>query len=124
MPFVYVVTKSGRCDDCLLPDFDDLHYTQAGSIYQCDTCNYYYEFKIGRRNKPYWARIDEEDVEKIIKPKKKKNRDTFEGEAYCVKCKDKRYFIGTIKTADSGRRMAQGTCHECGTKLNRILGKA
>jgi hypothetical protein len=26
--------------------------------------------------------------------------------------------------SQSGRRMAQGTCPVCGTKLNRILGKA
>ncbi|HEU5425892.1 MAG TPA: DUF5679 domain-containing protein [Actinocrinis sp.] len=26
--------------------------------------------------------------------------------------------------SDSGRRMAQGTCPTCGTKVNRILGKA
>lgn len=123
MPYIHIVPKSGRCDNCLLPDFDDLDYTQAGTIYQCDSCSYYYELKVTRRGKLYWARIDEEDVNKIVKSKKKKDKDTFEGEAYCVKCKDKRYFIGIIKTADSGRRMAQGTCHECGNKLNRILGK-
>ncbi|MDQ1668718.1 MAG: hypothetical protein QOE40_779, partial [Actinomycetota bacterium] len=26
--------------------------------------------------------------------------------------------------SESGRRMAQGICPVCGTKLNRILGKA
>lgn len=47
----------------------------------------------------------------------------FYGDAYCVKCKDKRNFIGRVITSDSGRRMAQGKCGICGTKLNRILGK-
>jgi hypothetical protein len=48
--------------------------------------------------------------------------ETYEG--YCVKCKAKRTFQGEVKTSDSGRRMAQGTCPVCGTKMNRILGKA
>jgi hypothetical protein len=43
---------------------------------------------------------------------------------YCVKCKEKRDFEGEVKVSDSGRRMAQGTCPVCGTKMNRILGKA
>lgn len=124
MPYIHIVPKSGRCDDCLLPDFDDLDYTQAGTIYQCDSCSYYYELKVARRSKLYWAQIDEEDVKKIIKPKKKKDNNIYVGDAYCVKCKDKREFEGTIKTSDSGRRMAQGKCWVCGTRLNRILGKA
>jgi Domain of unknown function (DUF5679) len=50
--------------------------------------------------------------------------EAYEGEAYCVKCKAKRSFKGEVKVSDSGRRMAQGICPECGTKVNRILGKA
>lgn len=50
-------------------------------------------------------------------------KNTFYGEAYCVKCKDKTWFEGQVKTSDSGRRMAQGICPQCGTKVNRILGK-
>ena len=46
-------------------------------------------------------------------------------DAYCVKCKDKRWIANMkITTSDSGRRMAQGNCDVCGTKVNRILGKA
>ena len=45
-------------------------------------------------------------------------------EGYCVKCKEKRTFEGEVRTSDSGRRMAQGPCPVCGTKVNRILGKA
>ena len=48
--------------------------------------------------------------------------ETFQGDAYCVKCKEKIEFVGYIKVSDSGRRMAQGTCPKCGTKVNRILG--
>ncbi|MEY3926736.1 MAG: hypothetical protein RIS16_693 [Actinomycetota bacterium] len=55
----------------------------------------------------------------------------YKGEAYCVKCKEKRSFEGHVKVSDSGRRMAQGICPVCGTKcpvcgtkVNRILGKA
>ncbi len=42
---------------------------------------------------------------------------------YCVKCKDKRDFDGDIAETN-GRRMAKGTCPVCGTRMNRILGKA
>ncbi len=45
-------------------------------------------------------------------------------EGYCVKCKAKREFDGEVTTTDNGRRMAKGTCPVCGTKMNRILGKA
>ena len=48
--------------------------------------------------------------------------DTYEG--YCVKCKEKRQFDGEVSVSESGRRMAKGTCPVCGTKMNRILGKA
>jgi len=40
----------------------------------------------------------------------------YKGEAYCVKCKEKRSFEGHVKVSDSGRRMAQGICPVCGTK--------
>jgi hypothetical protein len=46
---------------------------------------------------------------------------TYNG--YCVKCREKRDFEGTVVVSDSGRRMAKGTCPVCGTKMNRILGK-
>jgi hypothetical protein len=48
--------------------------------------------------------------------------ETYNG--YCVKCKEKRDFEGEVKVSESGRRMAQGPCPVCGTKMNRILGKA
>ena len=50
--------------------------------------------------------------------------ETYKGDAYCVKCKEKRDFEGPVKVSESGRRMAQGICPVCGTKVNRILGKA
>ena len=46
------------------------------------------------------------------------------GVAYCVLCNEKRSFEGHVKVSESGRRMAQGICPVCGTKVNRILGKA
>ena len=49
--------------------------------------------------------------------------EVWHGEAYCVKCKDKRIIDGSIKVSDSGRKMAYGICPVCGTKMNRILGK-
>ena len=48
----------------------------------------------------------------------------YKGEAWCVKCKDKKEFTGKIKVTDSGRRMAYGKCPKCKTKVNRILGKS
>ena len=47
----------------------------------------------------------------------------YEGDAYCVKCKDTREFVGVIKTSDSGRQIATGRCPVCDTKVNRVLGK-
>jgi hypothetical protein len=47
----------------------------------------------------------------------------YTGEAYCVKCKAKREFTGSVEETN-GRRFAKGICPECGTKVTRILGKA
>ena len=44
-------------------------------------------------------------------------------EGYCVKCRAKRTFPGTIVALKNGRRAAKGICPVCGTKMNRILGK-
>jgi len=49
--------------------------------------------------------------------------ETYKGEFYCVKCKAKREAEGNVVVAN-GRKMAKGICPVCGTKLNRILGKA
>ena len=48
----------------------------------------------------------------------------YEGEAYCIKCKEKTSFVGRILVSESGRRMASGLCPRCGTKVKRMLGKA
>lgn len=50
--------------------------------------------------------------------------ETYKGEFYCVKCKAKVQAEGQVVTNDKGTRMAKATCPTCGTKLNRILGKA
>ena len=50
--------------------------------------------------------------------------ETYKGEFYCVKCKEKREAEGKVVVSDNGRRMAKGKCPVCGTNLNRILGKA
>jgi hypothetical protein len=47
---------------------------------------------------------------------------TYNG--YCVKCKAKRDFEGTVAVSKTGMRMAKGQCPVCGTTVNRILGKA
>lgn len=43
---------------------------------------------------------------------------------YCVKCKEKRDFQGTVTISKTNMRMAKGPCPVCGTTVNRILGKA
>ncbi|HEX7535830.1 MAG TPA: DUF5679 domain-containing protein [Dermatophilaceae bacterium] len=49
--------------------------------------------------------------------------ETYTGDFYCVKCKEKRDATGKV-VETNGRRMAKGKCPVCGTNLNRILGKA
>ncbi|MFD0482417.1 DUF5679 domain-containing protein [Kineococcus sp. GCM10028916] len=49
--------------------------------------------------------------------------ETWSGEFYCVKCKEKREATGNV-VETNGRRMAKGKCPVCDTNLNRILGKA
>ncbi|GAB3265568.1 DUF5679 domain-containing protein [Alteromonas gracilis] len=49
--------------------------------------------------------------------------ETWSGEFYCVKCKDKRTADGEVVVNEKGTKMAKATCPECSTKLNRILGK-
>ena len=48
---------------------------------------------------------------------------TYSGEAYCVKCKEKRQIEGQVEEKN-GRRFAKGVCPVCGTKVTRIMGKA
>jgi hypothetical protein len=50
--------------------------------------------------------------------------ETWSGEFYCVKCKEKREASGEVRVNDKGTRMAKATCPVCSTNLNRILGKA
>lgn len=51
-----------------------------------------------------------------------KGENTMEFEAYCVKCRKKQKVkSGTVKEASNGRKMAQGTCPVCGTKVTRFL---
>ena len=50
--------------------------------------------------------------------------DTYSGEVYCVKCKEKREVTDAVVQENAnGRRMAKGTCPERGTTVVRILGK-
>jgi hypothetical protein len=48
--------------------------------------------------------------------------DSYEG--YCVKCREKRKFEGTVKELANGSRAAQGACPVCGTKMTRMLPKS
>ena len=46
-------------------------------------------------------------------------------EAYCVKCKAKREMKDAKEwTMKNHMRALKGTCVKCGTKMNKILGKA
>ena len=43
-------------------------------------------------------------------------------EGYCVKCRKKQMIKnGTVKETTNGRKMAQGTCPVCKTKVTRFL---
>ena len=50
--------------------------------------------------------------------------ETWSGEFYCVKCKEKREAEGEVRVNDKGTKMAKAVCPVCNTNLNRILGKA
>jgi len=46
----------------------------------------------------------------------------METQAYCVKCRKPRTVKdAVVKEAANGRRMAQGACPVCGTKVTRFL---
>ncbi len=50
--------------------------------------------------------------------------ETYSGEVYCVKCREKRQVTdAVVEENDKGRRFAKGTCPVCGTKVTRIMGK-
>jgi NAD-dependent SIR2 family protein deacetylase len=57
-------------------------------------------------------------------PKRGKEAHVAMYEAYCVKCRAKREFEGSVVELKNGRKAAQGTCPVCGTKVMRILGKS
>jgi transcription elongation factor Elf1 len=50
--------------------------------------------------------------------------ETYDGEFYCVKCKEKRTAHGVVVVNAKGTKMAKAKCPVCGTNLNRILGRA
>lgn len=50
--------------------------------------------------------------------------DSWSGEFYCVKCRDKRDASGEVSVTGKGTRIAKATCPECSTTITRILGKA
>lgn len=46
----------------------------------------------------------------------------MEFEGYCVKCRTKRKVTnGAVKESPNGRRMVQGTCPVCKTKVTTFL---
>jgi predicted RNA-binding Zn-ribbon protein involved in translation (DUF1610 family) len=45
-------------------------------------------------------------------------------EGYCVKCREKRSFEGTVTELKNGSKAAQGKCPNCGTKMTRMLPKS
>jgi hypothetical protein len=74
--------------------------------------------------RPRRERCDGSPPTTIDKPKEAVMAETWSGEFYCVKCKEKREADGEVKVNDKGTRMAKAVCPVCGTNLNRILGKA
>ncbi len=46
----------------------------------------------------------------------------MEFEGYCVKCRKKQAVKeGDVQVKENGRKMVQGICPECGTKVTRFL---
>lgn len=46
----------------------------------------------------------------------------MEFEGYCVKCRTKRSIKGaSVRETKNGRKMAEGICPTCGTKVTRFL---
>jgi len=60
---------------------------------------------------------------KAAKPAPEPTGETYTGSFYCVKCNESREATGDVVVSNN-RRMAKGICPVCGTKMNRILGKA
>jgi len=50
--------------------------------------------------------------------------ETYDGEFYCLKCKAHVTASGHVVVNDKGTRVAKAKCPDCGTSLNRFLGKA
>lgn len=48
----------------------------------------------------------------------------YQGEFYCMKCKEKRVAEGDVAVSDTGRRAAKAACPVCGTNMNKFLPKA
>jgi hypothetical protein len=66
-----------------------------------------YKWCIGKNSRPHSLPRGENSME-------------FEG--YCVKCRGKVTIKnGTVKETSNGRKMAQGACPKCGTKVTRFL---
>ncbi len=63
-------------------------------------------------------------IENVVKPSIPVSGMEF----YCVKCRGKvnvdKYDIVVYETKHGARNMAQAKCPKCGTKLNRVIGKA
>lgn len=48
----------------------------------------------------------------------------YQGDSFCAKCRGRRPMQNAwIKVSDYGRRVAQGDCPDCGTKMYRIFGR-
>ncbi len=65
----------------------------------------------------------DQDTRDNLKESPMADVETWSGDFYCVKCKEKREATGNV-VETNGRRMAKGKCPVCDTNLNRILGKA
>lgn len=50
--------------------------------------------------------------------------ESWSGEFYCVKCREKREATGHLEVNDRGTRLAKAVCPACATNLTRILGRA
>ena len=49
--------------------------------------------------------------------------DSYTGEFYCVKCKERRETTGKVEQNARGTNIAKAKCPVCGTNLTRFLPK-
>lgn len=63
-------------------------------------------------------------IQMVIEERERRQKEPYDGNAFCVNCNGKKEMVdGHVKISDSGRKVARGSCPDCGKPLNRLLGR-